>query len=197
MMDVELLIEELKLKTRSGTNELYEQHHTIIFRNAHFILRNREDAEEVAHDVLMAIIDNIDEFKKDCSFATWVYEITKNKALEFKIKKNRPMRKTYDPALPGNECLHKTEEAIIDNPENLLIGKENDNAFLNAIKQLPVNQGIAYTLSIIDGLTNLEIRKEMGNISENTVKSLLFKAKKKMEAIFGVMKRVKIKKKIK
>ena len=188
-MEVDTLIELLILGKREGHNELHSQYFDFIFRHARFIVKNREDAEEVANDAFLKIKDNAGDFEKGSLFTTWMYEIVKNTALEFLEKKNAKKRKTYDQTLAGNEPLHKTEEADLNHPENVLIDQENYSAFLAAIKKLPVKQGIVYTFKMIDDLTNPEIMKEMGNITEASVKSYLFKAKKTMEETFGVVKK--------
>ena len=44
-------------------------------------LRNREDAEEVAQDVLMKVYRKIDAFRGDAALSSWIYRITFNTAM--------------------------------------------------------------------------------------------------------------------
>lgn len=58
--------------------------HSLIFK----MVRNKEDAEELAQDVFLKVFRNLPSFKADCSFSTWVYRIAYNTAIsELRWKK--------------------------------------------------------------------------------------------------------------
>src|SRR6187399_52097 len=44
-------------------------------------LKNREDAEEVAQDVLLKVYRKIDAFRGDSALSSWIYRITFNTAM--------------------------------------------------------------------------------------------------------------------
>ena len=51
------------------------------------MVRNREDAEELAQDVFMKVFKNLSSFKGECSFSTWIYRIAYNTAISETRKK--------------------------------------------------------------------------------------------------------------
>lgn len=57
--------------------------HSLILK----VVRNREDAEELAQDVFMKVFKNLSSFKGDCSFSTWIYRIAYNTAISATRKK--------------------------------------------------------------------------------------------------------------
>ena len=57
--------------------------HSLILK----VVRNREDAEELAQDVFMKVFKNISSFKEECSFSTWIYRIAYNTAVSETRKK--------------------------------------------------------------------------------------------------------------
>lgn len=65
------------------------------------VVRNREDAEELAQDVFVKVFRNLSSFKGDSSFSTWMYRIAYNTAISATRKKK-------------NEFL-AIEESIINN----------------------------------------------------------------------------------
>lgn len=59
------------------------QVHSLILK----VVRNREDAEELAQDVFVKVYRNLSAFKGDSSFSTWVYRIAYNTAISETRKK--------------------------------------------------------------------------------------------------------------
>lgn len=59
--------------------------HSLILK----MIRNKEDAEELAQDVFMKVFRNLPSFKADCSFSTWIYRIAYNTAISELRKRNR------------------------------------------------------------------------------------------------------------
>ena len=57
--------------------------HSLILK----VVRNREDAEELAQDVFMKVFKNLSSFKGECSFSTWIYRIAYNTAISETRKK--------------------------------------------------------------------------------------------------------------
>lgn len=58
--------------------------HSLILK----MVRNREDAEELAQDVFLKVFRHLSSFKADCSFSTWIYRIAYNTAIsELRRKK--------------------------------------------------------------------------------------------------------------
>ena len=57
--------------------------HSLILK----VVRNREDAEELAQDVFMKVFKHLSSFKGECSFSTWIYRIAYNTAISETRKK--------------------------------------------------------------------------------------------------------------
>lgn len=51
------------------------------------VVRNREDAEELAQDVFVKVFRNLSSFKGGSSFSTWIYRIAYNTAISETRKK--------------------------------------------------------------------------------------------------------------
>jgi len=76
---------------------LVERHKDMVFSIALRILKNREDAEELAQDVFVKAYQSLETFKGESKFTTWLYRIvynaaiskTRNKQLKFSELDNR------------------------------------------------------------------------------------------------------------
>ena len=53
------------------------------------IVRNQEDAEELAQDCFMKAFRTLDKFKGECQFSTWLYRIAYNTAISAVRKKKQ------------------------------------------------------------------------------------------------------------
>ena len=52
---------------------LVDKHKNMVFTIALKIVRNREDAEEIAQDVFVKVYQSLKSFKKESKFSTWLY----------------------------------------------------------------------------------------------------------------------------
>ena len=68
--------------------ELVNQYKDKAYTLALRVVRNQEDAEEVAQDAFLKAFKGLKNFKREASFSTWLYRIVYNTALS-KIKKKQ------------------------------------------------------------------------------------------------------------
>ncbi|NDV56404.1 sigma-70 family RNA polymerase sigma factor [Parabacteroides sp. 52] len=93
------------------------QVHSLIVK----VVRNREDAEELAQDVFMKVFKKLSSFKGDSSFSTWIYRIAYNTAISETRKKKQEFL-----AIEETQVSNVSEEEVadalgqIDNSEQIL-----------------------------------------------------------------------------
>ena len=92
------LVERLRAQDPTAVADLSDSYGAKIYQLAFRYLRNREDAEEVAQDVLLKVYQKIDAFRGDAALSSWIYRITFNAAMsrlrEFKQNLPTAMEKT-------------------------------------------------------------------------------------------------------
>jgi RNA polymerase sigma-70 factor (ECF subfamily) len=75
---------ELVARCQAGDEEAFDQlvlrHQRRAFNVAYQLLRNHEDAAEVAQDAFVRVYRSIDEFRGTCEFTTWLHAIVVNLA---------------------------------------------------------------------------------------------------------------------
>ncbi|WP_288208070.1 sigma-70 family RNA polymerase sigma factor [uncultured Parabacteroides sp.] len=87
--------------------------HSLILK----MVRNKEDAEELAQDVFMKVFRNLPSFKADCSFSTWIYRIAYNTAIsELRRKKQEFI------AIEESQIENVSEEEV-----SILLGRTSEN----------------------------------------------------------------------
>jgi RNA polymerase sigma-70 factor, ECF subfamily len=77
----EVLLARLKAGDEQALGDLADEYGGKIYQLAFRYLRNREDAEEVAQDVLYKVYRKVDAFRGDAALSSWIYRITFNTAM--------------------------------------------------------------------------------------------------------------------
>src|SRR6188768_1027283 len=75
------LVGRMRARDGSAVEDLASLYGPRIQQLAFRYLRNWEDAEEVAQDVLLKVYRKIDAFRGDAALSSWIYRITFNTAM--------------------------------------------------------------------------------------------------------------------
>jgi RNA polymerase sigma-70 factor (ECF subfamily) len=75
------LLERLQQGEEQALLDLIDTYGAKIYQLAFRYLRNKEDAEEVAQDVLLKVHRKVGEFRGDSALSSWIYRITFNAAM--------------------------------------------------------------------------------------------------------------------
>ena len=181
--DAELnLIARLKAGDVSAVDDLAVAYGSKIHQLAFRYMKNREDAEEVAQDVLMKVYRKIDAFRGDSALSSWIYRITFNAAMS-RLRNGKFSRPNEVP----EEGLGAT-----DNGERTRLPHESadwsslaDEAYLRsemrdrlqeALRELPPIYRVPVVLRDIEGLSTEEA-SEVLKVKTQTLKSRLHRGR--------------------
>jgi RNA polymerase sigma-70 factor (ECF subfamily) len=144
------------------------------------ITGNREDAEEVAQDALLAASRKIHSFRGESTFGSWLYRITVNTAYQ-KLRKRRGREQeiSWENLLPQLDHGGRHQEDIVDwsaRVEEPALQGELRSVLRSAMKALPPDYRTAVILHDVEGLSNPEIAKTLG-ISLPAVKSRVHRSR--------------------
>jgi RNA polymerase sigma-70 factor, ECF subfamily len=159
--------------------ELYELHRLKVYRTALRILRNQQDAEDAVQRAFQRALVNLERFREDSAFATWLTRIAINEALMLlrqrrgaqPLGENRPDEKERGGAV-----------VVVDKrptPEELLCEDERRAALLQAIGRLRENLRVVVLHRELKGLTCAETAQVLG-LSVSAVKARALHAKRSL-----------------
>jgi RNA polymerase sigma-70 factor (ECF subfamily) len=133
----EQLIAAAKTGKRAPFGELCERHVKKVFRVAHQITRNREDAEDAVQDCLLSAFVHLKGFDGRSQFTTWLTRIAINAAL-VKLRKKRGIREVpMDEPNPSPELgLHSEIHDAAPDPEETYRLRERKQIVNAAISEL-------------------------------------------------------------
>jgi RNA polymerase sigma-70 factor (ECF subfamily) len=173
------LVRRVQAGDELAFRELVERYQAKIFSIIYGILRNHNDAEDIAQQVFSKVYFSIRNFDFRSSLLTWIYKITVNECYDY-LRKKRVRRLVYesdfsqeesqrmeasdpaiDPAVPADERLAQRDFAV-----KLLskVSEEDRNLIL---------------LKEVEG-HSVEELAQMTGMNENTIKVKLFRTRQKL-----------------
>lgn len=169
------LLSRVGEKDHEAFRQLVEKHQEKVFRVCLGFLKTPQDAEELAQDVFFAVYKNARKFRGDSAVSTWIYRIAVNLCIN-RLRKERRFGWLISPgALAGSGGLEQVSSTA-DSPESLLERRERRELLTRALRRLPVNQRVAFTLHRVEGFSHEEIAQIM-NCSISAVESRIHRAK--------------------
>jgi RNA polymerase sigma-70 factor (ECF subfamily) len=184
---------ELVRKSQAGDRlafeELVRRYDRDVLRLALNLVHSQEDARDIYQETFLRVYRNLDRFRFECSFYTWLYRIVTNVGLD--LLRRRTSRRE-DQAPMANE----TEGSALDffdrqpelrascNPEKQLLGRELGERIQEAMKRLSPRERIVFEMKHHQGMRLRAIGDLLGT-SEETVKNSLFRATRKLRESLG------------
>lgn len=157
----------------SAFSVLVNRYKHMVFTLAAKVLKNHEEAEEVAQDVFVKVFMALRTFKGDSKFSTWLYKITYYRSLD-ELKKQK--RSLHTSSIDADTEYHLSS---MENALDSLEANERKLAIKSAIDELPRDDAVVITLHYFEELSLKEIADIM-NIKANTVKVRLFRSRKRL-----------------
>jgi RNA polymerase sigma-70 factor (ECF subfamily) len=139
------------------------------------MLRNREDALEVAQETFLRAYRKIGGFQGGSSFYTWIYRIGVNLAIDAQRRQKRnPLE--YRERMDG---LLESQDEVARDPFADVQDRELRENLIRALNELTPEHKAVIVLRTIEGLSYKDIGAILG-CSEGTVMSRLHYARKKL-----------------
>lgn len=156
-------------------NELYARYGGMVLSFLTARLNNRQLAEEVLQDVMLAVWDSAHTFEARSKVKTWLLVIARNRAINATRRKKLPV-------IQIDEVYGLRSEDT--SPMEALERQEQQDRVREAIKRLPDGQREVLVLVFYHQLTGVEVA-EVLDISEGTVKSRLHRAKENLRGFLA------------
>ena len=140
-----------------------------------------ELSQDISQEAFVKAFKNIDKFRGESSFYTWIYRIAINTAKNYFSNKSRGAETYNEDVLDGALSDLSLNS---DNPETLLAAEEMKNAVNQAFQNLPDEIRSTLSLREYDGLSYEEIAK-VQNCPIGTVRSRIFKGRELINETFS------------
>ncbi|MDP2688377.1 MAG: sigma-70 family RNA polymerase sigma factor [Aequorivita sp.] len=155
---------------------LVDRYKDLVFTLAIRMLKNREEAEEVAQDTFIKVFTALPKFKGDSKLSTWIYKVAYNTCLD-RIRKNK---RGIDEV--GIDSFTEHQIKTVDNALDALEEKEQQQTIQHCLQQLASKDSFLLTLFYFEELSLEEI-SQIVNMEPNTVKVNIHRARKRLATV--------------
>ncbi|MBS3783604.1 MAG: RNA polymerase sigma factor [Anaerolineae bacterium] len=152
--------------------ELYERHHSQVYRTATAITHDERMAEDILQEVFLRVNRYADSFDQTQPFEPWLYRITVNLCYTWT---NRAKRWVYT----VQDTIERLRAPSRRDPEKVTESREQRALLRRAIDSLPDSHRVVVVLYYLEGLSVNEVAYALG-VPEGTVKSRLYYAREKL-----------------
>ena len=159
----------------SAIERLVSSYQKELYRLAFSILNDHHEAEDCTQEAFLAVLHNLDSFRGDSSFKTWLYSITIN------ICRNRFERRKHRQRLQNIlNMIFSTQTAA--HPEESAIQNESDQRLWQRIRYLDEKHRVPLILRYFHDLPVAEIAQIL-DVPLGTVRSRLNTARERLRDV--------------
>jgi RNA polymerase sigma-70 factor (ECF subfamily) len=176
------LVARLRAHDSQAVAELTSRYGLRIYQLAFRCMRNREDAQEVAQDVLLKVSRKIDAFRGDAALSSWIYRITFNTAMS-RLRTSRAARaadaERDRTRADGDERRAARTARLADwssLPDEVLLRREMMTTLTREIRALPEIYRVPILLRDVEGLSTEEAGRKL-RLKDQTLKSRLHRGR--------------------
>ena len=150
-----------------------------IYRTVLSMVRNHEDADDLAQDAFLQAFKSIDKFKKESGFYTWIYRIAVNVTLNH--LKKRAKEKNHEEFDPEKAVRTGSFDALGQSPEKKSLRRELGQKLQEAIHSLPLAYRTSFILVEFENMSHGQAAHVL-RCSENTISWRMHKARKMLQS---------------
>jgi RNA polymerase sigma-70 factor, ECF subfamily len=184
--DDSALIEKCRAGDVAAFEPLVEKYRQRVWRLAYNVLRDREEAWDVAQEAFIKAYQALPSFRGQSAFYTWLYRIAMNVAADRARSRAAQGRAFGTERVPEEDW----ERVITDpnpaeaSPADAAVRREERRKIMQALDQLSEDHRRIIMLGDLEGLSYREIAETL-EIPMGTVMSRLHNARKRLRDVLG------------
>ncbi|HKB23657.1 MAG TPA: sigma-70 family RNA polymerase sigma factor [Methylomirabilota bacterium] len=182
-LDDSALVERVRAGDVTAFEPLVEKYRQRVYRLACNVLRDPEEARDVAQEAFIRAFQALPNFRGQSAFYTWLFRITLN------VASDRARQRAARGRALGTERVEEGdwERTLVDpgeTPADSAARAEDRSRIERALESLPEHHRAIIMLSDLEGLSYREIAEVLG-IPMGTVMSRLHNARKRLRRALG------------
>jgi len=160
----------------AGDTEAYaafvKEHQKMVHAVAFRMTGSLADAEDLAQETFLRAFRQLDTFRAESKFSTWLCQIAVNLGLNWRARENRR----------GDVHSEWAQNAISENDPRGGFPDDLSRRVQNALDKLPAKQRAAIVLTVYENQTHAEAAKVL-NCTEATISWRVFAARQKLKRL--------------
>lgn len=173
------LVRRVQANDEMAFREIVDRYQAKVFSIIYGILRNRNDAEDIAQQVFAKIYFSIKNFDFRSSLLTWIYKITVNECYDY-LRKKRVRKLVYESDFSSEDSLRmENSEPATDQAPAVDHRLAQHDLIIKLLSKISEEDRSLILLKEVEG-HSVEELAEMTGMNENTIKVKLFRARQKL-----------------
>lgn len=172
------IIEKVLGGDANAFEELVLRYEKTVYNLALRMVGDRDDAFDMTQEAFIKAYGSLSSFRGDSKFSVWIYRIATNVCLDFLRSKSRKQQVSLTVSDDDEDAQLDIPDPKAD-PEQQLIKKISMQSVEEGLKTLPDKQRQILVMRELGGMSYAEIGKAL-SIEEGTVKSRIFRARKRL-----------------
>jgi RNA polymerase sigma-70 factor (ECF subfamily) len=173
------LVRRVQAQDEMAFRDVVERYQAKVFSIIFGILRNRNDAEDIAQQVFTKIYFSIKNFDFRSSLLTWIYKITVNECYDY-LRKKRVRKLVYESDFSVEDAQRmETSDPATDKAAPVDKRLAQHDLIVKLLSKISEEDRSLILLKEVEG-HSVEELAEMTGMNENTIKVKLFRARQKL-----------------
>ncbi len=173
------LVRRVQAQDEMAFREVVERYQAKVFSIIYGILRNRNDAEDIAQQVFAKIYFSIKNFDFRSSLLTWIYKITVNECYDY-LRKKRVRKLVYESDFSAEDSQRmETSDPATDQAAPVDKRLAQHDLIIKLLSKISEEDRSLILLKEVEG-HSVEELAGMTGMNENTIKVKLFRARQKL-----------------
>lgn len=154
-------------------DDLYQKYHHDVFQFLFYMVRNKENAEDLVQEVYIRVFKSYHRFEGKSSEKTWIFSIAKNVAIDF-FRKQKGWKDRLLEKFDWSTSQVKDENPI---PEEITVQNEEIKWIYKCLEFCTMDQRAVIILRYLNDLSIAETAQSLG-WTESKVKTTQHRALK-------------------
>ncbi len=177
--DEAALVRRVQARDELAFREIVERYQAKVFSIIYGILRNHNDAEDIAQQVFSKIYFSIRNFDFRSSLLTWIYKITVNECYDY-LRKKRVRKLVYESDFTEEDATRmEASEPAIDPAAPMDRQLAQQDLVAKLLEKVSAEDRSLILLKEVEG-HSVEELAAMTGLNENTIKVKLFRTRQKL-----------------
>ncbi len=182
--DEAALVRRVQARDEIAFAEIVERYQSKVYSIIYGILRNRNDAEDIAQQVFAKIYFSIGNFDFRSSLLTWIYKITVNECYDY-LRKKRVRKLVYESDFSAEDSLRmENSEPATDPAPAADATLAQKDLIIKLLAKISEEDRMLILMKEVEG-HSVEELSQMTGMNENTIKVKLFRARQRLVKAAG------------
>jgi RNA polymerase sigma-70 factor (ECF subfamily) len=173
------LVRRVQARDELAFREIVDRYQAKVFSIIYGILRNRNDAEDIAQQVFAKIYFSIGTFDSRSTLLTWIYRIAVNECYDY-LRKRRVRKLVYESDFSAEEVQRmETSASMVDPAAPVDDRLAQRDLVVKLLAKVSEQDRTLIVLKEVEGHSVEELSAITG-LNENTIKVKLFRTRQKL-----------------